>query len=120
MTTRPTGKSFQEFRQAAAAAKPDPTPADASSNAGAADDALDDAAVSCSQCLAYHPDPAPATVGECRRHAPRPMLGDVNGLRWPVVDADDWCLQHRQREAPFNLTFAPSGATIEPRDPHED
>lgn len=69
----------------------------------------------CATCLAFHLYPPSKSdldvVGECRLHAPRPEVGlGNNGVPWPVVDGDDWCLQHRQSEAPFGLTFVPGDA----------
>jgi hypothetical protein len=43
--------------------------------------------------------------GECRRGSPRVKFGRrgpdlcVVGSAWPVVDANDWCGEHRRPEA---------------------
>ena len=67
---------------------------------------MSDLGPTCSTCLAFHADDGDERVaGECRQHAPRPCPTEC--LNWPVVDGDDWCLQHRQNVAPFGLTFIP-------------
>lgn len=75
--------------------------------------------VACTDCLAFEPSADAPDVGECRRYAPIPQAPERRAV-WPVVAAGAWCLQHRCRVEPFNLTFAPSDATIEPRDTDED
>ena len=64
----------------------------------------------CDTCLAFHADSDARVAGECRQYAPKPCTTET--LNWPVVDGDDWCLQHRQTTAPFELTFVPVSAPI--------
>ena len=49
----------------------------------------------------YYPD---EESGECRRYAPRPVLGPEQGVErdseawWPNVYQTDWCGEHAPRE----------------------
>ena len=65
----------------------------------------------CASCLAFHADGPDRTTGECRRYAPVP--GVAANFDWPMVNGDDWCLQHRRTSAPFELTFAPDNPPID-------
>ena len=64
---------------------------------------------SCATCLAFEPAET-GDAGGCRRYAPMTDFSASGAAPvWPAVSRDDWCLQHRQSDAPFGLTFIPPG-----------
>jgi hypothetical protein len=51
----------------------------------------------CTNCAYYHPTDKDRLAGECRIYPPVGAIHE-SPLRWPKVDALDWCGQFMSRE----------------------